>query len=126
MRTEKIRVRMLAGLLAAGLVLPLPAGGALALGEGTFTEETVNSDALAQDQNVQDAKEKKEALQKELDALNQQLANIQGDKKEAEETKAALEKQKNLITQQISALISTISDAEEAVAQKEEDIQRTQ
>ena len=71
MRTEKIRVRMLAGLLAAGLVLSLPAGGALALGEGTFTEETVNSDALAQDQNVQDAKEKKEALQKELDALNQ-------------------------------------------------------
>ena len=126
MRTEKIRVRMLAGLLAAGLVLSLPAGGALALGEGTFTEETVNSGALAQDQNVQDAKEKKEALQKELDALNQQLANIQGDKKEAEETKAALEKQKNLITQQISALISTISDAEEAVAQKEEDIQRTQ
>ena len=111
MRTEKIRVRMLAGLLAAGLVLSLPAGGALALGEGTFTAETVNSDALAQDQNVQDAKEKKEALQKELDALNQQLANIQGDKKEAEETKAALEKQKNLITQQISALISTISDA---------------
>lgn len=37
MRTEKIRVRMLAGLLAAGLVLSLPAGGALALGEGTFT-----------------------------------------------------------------------------------------
>ena len=51
MRTEKIRVRMLAGLLAAGLVLSLPAGGALALGEGTFTEETVNSDALAQNQN---------------------------------------------------------------------------
>lgn len=113
---------LLAVLLAAGVF----AAPAFAWGEGTFTEETVNSEVLAGDEKVQSAKDKMNALQEELDGVNAQLNKIQGNKKAAQATKKALEKQKALISEQITTLVSTIAAAEEAVAEKEEDIRQTE
>lgn len=87
---------------------------------------TVKPVEVTADTKQQTLQKEKDAAQSKLDDINKQIKANEAEKKDAQELKSQYQQQSNLITQQISILTSQIADLEEQIQNKSHEIELKQ